>query len=68
MHTLDGMLAKSSWAQALQSEALQRARAAIVVRELAPVGYIFHKGDDASLWIGVIDGLVTSAVLTMSAR
>jgi CRP-like cAMP-binding protein len=58
MQTLEDMLGKSPWALALQPEALHRVRAAIVVRDLAPGAHVCHKGDAASLWIGVIDGLV----------
>jgi CRP-like cAMP-binding protein len=58
MQTLEEMLAKSPWAVELQPDALQRVRAAIVVRDLTPGAYACHKGDAANAWIGVVDGLV----------
>jgi CRP-like cAMP-binding protein len=58
MQTLDAMLAKSPWTLELQPEALQRVRAAIVVRDLTPGNHVCHKGDAANAWIGVVDGLV----------
>ena len=58
MQTLDAMLAKSPWTFGLQPETLQRVRAAIVVRDLTPGGYVCHKGDAANAWVGVVDGLV----------
>jgi hypothetical protein len=36
MQTLEELLAKSPWAVELQPDALQRVRAAIVVRDLTP--------------------------------
>ena len=58
MQTLHEMLAKSPWTREFQPEALQRVRAAIVVRDVTPGCYVCHKGDAAHLWIGVVDGLV----------
>jgi CRP-like cAMP-binding protein len=58
MRTLDDLLAASKWAGALPADQLQRARNAIVVRELQPGNYACHKGDPSNVWVGVIDGLV----------
>jgi len=58
MRSLDDMLALSSWTRELPEEQLNRVRTAIAVREFEAGDCIFRKGDPASAWIGVIDGLV----------
>jgi CRP-like cAMP-binding protein len=58
MRSLDDMLAMSSWTRELPAEHLSRVRAAIGVREFAAGACICRKGDPASAWLGVIDGLV----------
>ena len=58
MRSLDDLLTTSDWARALAADQLQRARSAIVVRDLQPGGYACHKGDPANAWVGVVDGLV----------
>jgi CRP/FNR family cyclic AMP-dependent transcriptional regulator len=58
MRTLDDLLEASEWARALPPDQLQRARAAIIVRDLQPGSYACHKGGLANVWVGVIDGLV----------
>jgi CRP-like cAMP-binding protein len=58
MRSLDDLLVASAWARELAPDQLQRARSAIVVRDLQPGGYACHKGNQASAWVGVIDGLV----------
>jgi CRP/FNR family transcriptional regulator, cyclic AMP receptor protein len=62
------LLAASKWADALPPGHLQRARAAIVVRDLQPGNYACHKGDPASVWVGVIDGLVKAESLSCSGK
>ena len=52
------MLALSSWPRELPAEQLARVRTAIAVRDFAAGASICRKGDPASNWIGVIDGLV----------
>jgi CRP-like cAMP-binding protein len=58
MRSLDDMLALSSWTRELPAEQLSRVRTAIVVRDFAAGASICRKGDPASAWLGVIDGLV----------
>jgi len=58
MRSLDDMLALSSWTRELPAEQLNRVRAAIAVRDFAAGACICRKGDPASAWLGVIDGLV----------
>lgn len=58
MRSLDEMLALSSWTRELPAEQLSRVRAAIAVREFEAGACICRKGDPASAWLGVIDGLV----------
>ncbi|MBE0626012.1 MAG: Crp/Fnr family transcriptional regulator [Burkholderiales bacterium] len=52
------MLALSSWTRELPLEQLSRVRTAIAVRDFAAGACICRKGDPASAWLGVIDGLV----------
>jgi len=58
MRTLDDMLALSSWTRELPTEQLNRVRTAIAVRKFEAGACICRKGDPASAWLGVIDGLV----------
>lgn len=58
MRSLDEMLALSSWTRELPEEQLSRVRAAISVRDFEAGACICRKGDPASAWLGVIDGLV----------
>jgi CRP/FNR family cyclic AMP-dependent transcriptional regulator len=68
MQSLDDLLAASKWAGALLPDQLERARAAIVVRELQPGNYVCHKDDPADVWAGVIDGLVKAESLSGSGK
>ena len=68
MRSLDELLAASKWADALPPDQLQRARAAIIVRDLQPGGYACHKGDPANVWIGVADGLVKLSSLSEAGK
>ena len=52
------MLALSSWTRELPVEQLSRVRSAIAVREFDAGSTVCRKGDPASAWLGVIDGLV----------
>ncbi|MBK5105509.1 MAG: Crp/Fnr family transcriptional regulator, partial [Burkholderiales bacterium] len=52
------MLALSSWTRELPAEQLIRVRTAIAVRDFEAGASICRKGDPASAWLGVIDGLV----------
>jgi CRP/FNR family cyclic AMP-dependent transcriptional regulator len=68
MQTLEATLAKCPWALELAPEARQRVRTSIIVRDVAPSGYVCHKGDAASLWVGVIDGLVKLVSLSPEGK
>ena len=68
MRTLDEMLAASPWTRALPADQLQRARSSIIVRDLEPGGHACRKGDPASAWLGVIDGLVKLTCLSASGK
>lgn len=68
MQTLDDLLSKCPWAQELQPDALQRVRGAILVRDFTPGGYVWHKGDAAKAWIGVVDGLVKLVSLSPAGK
>src|SRR5690348_10048819 len=68
MRSLDDLLAASKWAHALPPDQLQRARTAIVVRELQPGNYACHKGEPSNVWVGVIDGLVKAASLSDTGK
>ena len=58
MRSLEDMLALSPWTQGLSAEQLGHVRSAIVLREFRAGASVCRKGDPASAWIGVIDGLV----------
>jgi CRP/FNR family transcriptional regulator, cyclic AMP receptor protein len=58
MRSLDDMLALSAWTRELPAEHFSRVRAAIAVRDFETGACICRKGDPASVWLGVIDGLV----------
>ena len=52
------MLTSSAWTRELPTEQLSRVRSTTSVREFAAGASICRKGDPASAWLGVIDGLV----------
>ena len=58
MRLLEDMLALSPWTRELSAEQLERIRGTIIVREFASGSTVCRKGDPASAWVGVIDGLV----------
>ncbi len=58
MRSLDDMLARSTWTRELPAQQLSRVRTDIAVRDFAAGACICRKGDPASAWLGVIDGLV----------
>jgi CRP-like cAMP-binding protein len=62
------MLALSPWTRELSAEHLGRVRAAIMVREFEAGNTICRKGDPASAWVGVIDGLVKLHSLSRSGK
>jgi CRP-like cAMP-binding protein len=68
MRSLDDLLAASKWAGALSAEQLQRARTAILVRELQSGNYVCRKDDPSNVWVGVIDGLVKAENLSDTGK
>ena len=68
MRSLEDMLTLSRWARELPAEHLGRVRAAIIVREFAAGSTVSRKGDPASAWVGVIDGLVKLHSLSPSGK
>jgi len=65
---LEDMLALSTWTRELPAEQLSRVRAAIVVRDFEAGSTVCRKGDPASAWVGVIDGLVKLHSLSPSGK
>lgn len=68
MRSLEDMLALSPWTRELTAEHLGRVRAAIMVRDFAAGSTVCRKGDPASSWVGVIDGLVKLHSLSPSGK
>jgi len=68
VRSLEDMLALSPWTRELSAEQLGRMRAAIIVREFAAGSTVCRKGDPASAWVGVIDGLVKLHSLSPSGK
>lgn len=68
MRLLEDMLELSPWTRGLSAEHLSRVRAAIIVRDFAAGSTVSRKGDPASAWIGVIDGLVKLHSLSRSGK
>ena len=68
MRSLENLLAASKWASALSAEDLQRARTAVVIRELQPGIYACRKGDPSNFWFGVIDGLLKAESLSETGK
>jgi len=58
VRSLEDMLALSPWTRELPAEQLDQVRAAILVRDFEAGRTVCRKGDPASAWVGVIDGLV----------
>jgi len=65
---LEDMLALSTWTRELPAEQLSRVRAAIVVRDFEAGSTVCRKGDPASAWVGVVDGLVKIHSLSPSGK
>lgn len=68
MRSLDEMLASSPWTQELPAEQLRRVHSAIVVRDFEAGACICRKGDPASAWLGVIEGLVKIHSLSQAGK
>jgi len=62
------MLALSPWTRGLSPEHLGRVRTAIMVREFEAGSTVSRKGDPASAWVGVVDGLVKLHSLSPSGK
>jgi len=68
MRVLEDMLALSSWTHELPPDHMDRVRADIVVREFSSGAYVCRKGDQASAWLGVIDGLIKLHSISRSGK
>jgi len=68
LRSLEDMLALSPWTRELSADQLGRVRATILVREFAAGSAVSRKGDPASAWFGVIDGLVKIHSLSPSGK
>jgi CRP/FNR family cyclic AMP-dependent transcriptional regulator len=68
LQLLEDMLALSPWTRELSAEQLDRVRAAIIVREFEAGSTVSRKGDPASAWVGVVDGLVKLHSLSPSGK
>ena len=68
MRVLEDMLASSPWTRELPPDQLNRVRENIAVREFASGAYVCRKGDPASAWLGVIDGLIKLHSLSRSGK
>jgi CRP-like cAMP-binding protein len=68
MRSLEDLLKASSWAQDLTPEHLQRVGSAIAVRDVQSGGYACYKGEKASAWMGVVDGLAKVACLSATGK
>lgn len=55
--TLDAAIAQSRWARGLSADELAQVRQGTTERHIDAGGFICRKGEPASCWIGVIDGL-----------
>ena len=58
MQTLDDMLGLSPWALDLTPAQLAKVRSAILERDFPAGASVVRKGEPATMWIGVVDGLV----------
>ena len=68
MRLLEDMLALSPWTRELPAEQLSQVRTAIIVRDFEAGSTVCRKGDPASAWVGVIDGLVKLHSLSPSGK
>lgn len=68
MRSLEDLLQASAWTQGLTSEQLQRVRTTTIVRDFAAEAHVLHAGDPASVWVGVVDGLVRMVSLSASGK
>ena len=56
--SIQDMLGKSIWARSLTSEQLTRVQSEVFSRKIPAGGFVCHKGDPVSHWIGVHEGLL----------
>ncbi|MBI4755868.1 MAG: Crp/Fnr family transcriptional regulator [Betaproteobacteria bacterium] len=68
MPNLGEMLRASAWAGGLSPEALARAEAGVVERRVPAGGFVCRKGEAVECWIGVIDGLVKMANVSIDGK
>jgi len=56
--SIQDMLGKTIWAQALTPEQLTRVQSEVSSRKISAGGFVYHKGDPVTHWIGVHEGLL----------
>jgi len=56
--SIQDMLGKTIWAQALTPEQLTRVQSEVSSRKISAGGFVCHKGDPVTHWIGVHEGLL----------
>lgn len=68
MHSLDTLLAGSTWMRHLDAAQQTRVRAEIVERAVPAEGFVCQKGEPVEAWIGVIDGLVKISSVSLDGK
>ena len=62
------MLEASAWARALARDEVDRLAAETVVKEVPAGGLVVRKGEKVEHWIGVVDGLVKMANVSIDGK
>ena len=68
MPTLTELSAASRWASALTPKQRDKVDVAATVRTVPKGGYVCHKGEAVSQWIGVLEGLVKIATTSSGGK
>src|SRR5881394_3865179 len=68
MPTLTELSAASRWASALTPKQRDKVDVEVTVRTVAKGGYVCHKGEAVSQWIGVLEGLVKIATTSSGGK
>ena len=68
MRSLHDLLEASAWARALPSALRARVETETITRSCAPGGLVCRKGEQVNYWMGVVDGLVKMASVSVEGR
>jgi CRP-like cAMP-binding protein len=68
MRSLRDLLEASAWARALPAPLRARVETDTIVRRCAQGGLVCHKGEPVEYWMGVVDGLVKMASVSVDGR